>query len=107
MVVNLERLKQIDWERVKNHHPHSWHAELTKATSDLLRDSDRVELSRYNELGYYHRVREAVHFRKMKKEWRATKEVPPNWISKGNNYGLWTAMMSPHNTFSVTSRLCV
>ena len=73
---------------------------LRKETSESLRGSDRFELSKYNQTGYYHKVISMEEFKAMKRYWDMEKRVPQEWIIKGNWPGIWTALFKPSNTYS-------
>ena len=76
-------------------------SELNKETLKILTSSDWVELSLYNEDGYFHRVDSIYHFHLMKQEWERKHEIPPYWISKGYFPGIWMSIFDPYNTFTI------
>lgn len=77
-----------------------WRDRLWVESLRLLTGSDPFELSRYNNVGYFHRVRSQSEFRRMRQTWRQLKSVPPEWIGKGTYPGIWTALFDPCNTIS-------
>ncbi len=91
--------KVIDWLGLKQDYTR-WRSKLWKETYKLLTTSNRIELSQYNQVGYFHRVHEREHFEKMQEEWKQFGRVPQEWITKGNYPGIWTALFAPCNTFS-------
>lgn len=90
---------KINWTELKRDYL-TWREELYRITKELLTSSDRVELSKYNNDGYFHHVSETKHFRLMQEDYERNKRVPEEWLSKGNHPGIWTAMFNPHNTYS-------
>ena len=90
----------INWLGLKRKDYLGWRDALWKETQRILTISDKAELAQYNELGFFHKVSGQDEFEKMQQEWRKLKKVPQEWISKGAYPGIWTAMFSPHNTFS-------
>jgi len=94
------KYKNINWPKIKKNH-HRWKVILGKLTKELLTNSDRVELSKYNEEGYYHHVPNYEHFKQMQLFWGKERRVPEEWIYKGKSPGIWTSMFSPYNTFSI------
>jgi hypothetical protein len=91
--------KEINWTELKLDYSR-WRSKLYKLTKELLTGSDRIELSNYNEKGYFHHVRNPEYFEQMKMFWEKERTIPEEWISKGNFFGIWTAMFNPHNTYS-------
>ena len=77
-----------------------WRSKLYRLTKELLTSSDRFELSQHNEEGYFHHVSNPEHFKQMYADWEREKRIPEEWVLKGNFPGIWTAMFSPHNTYS-------
>lgn len=92
--------KEINWLELK-HNYSRWRSELNRLTKELLTNSDRVELSEYNEDGYFHHLPNSEYFEQMKMLWEKERAVPEEWISKGNFFGIWTAMFNQHNTYSI------
>lgn len=93
-------INNINWPELKEEDYLKWRSNLWKETQKILTSSDRVELSQYNELGFFHRVSNKDAFEMMQREWQELKLVPQKWIGRGAYPGIWTAMFSPHNTFS-------
>jgi hypothetical protein len=101
-------VENLDWKKIKADDYDSWRNKLDLATIQLLKSKGKIELSSYNSIGYYHRVRNPAHFEIMKNEWRRIRKVPGEWISKGNVPGIWTAMFDPCNTYSYgISPICI
>lgn len=94
-------IDSINWPRLKKNI--KWRGILREKTLDALTVSNKVELSQYNGLGYFHKVPNTEDFERMRLQWENTKRVPQEWISKGHFPGIWLAMFSPHNTYSVIS----
>jgi hypothetical protein len=92
--------KEINWSELR-HDYSRWRAELYRLTRELLTKSDRVELSQHNEDGYFHHVSNSENFERMQSFWKREMVVPKEWISKGSFPRIWTAMFSPHNTYSI------
>lgn len=92
--------ERINWRKLRKRSPYGWQTELNRATKELFTASDFVELSQYNELGYFHRVDGEEHLKQLKQDWEQLGRVPQEWISKGSFPGIWTAMFDPHNTYS-------
>ncbi len=92
-------IEKIDWQELKTKKPLAWHNVLTRATMNLI-TSPGFELSKGNEHGYFHHVREEKHFKQMQAEWEKKERVPEEWISKGQYPGIWAAMFNPCNTYS-------
>ena len=92
-----------DWREKKSGSIVEWHADLEEATLKALREQG-VELSRYNDLGFYQRVDSQEVFEEMKKEWKEKDEVLEKWISEGGLPGIWTDMLHPLNTFSTPQK---
>lgn len=90
----------LDWWEIKSERPFEWREKLAEETLNLFSDSRQVELSQYNEKGYYHKVSSEEIFEKMRQEWKDNDQVPEEWISRGKFPGIWTAMFNPINTFS-------
>jgi len=80
-----------------------WRNRLWTESLKLLTGSDPFELSQYNNVGYFHRVRSQSEFRLMQQTWEQLKSVPPEWIGKGNYPGIWTALFDSCNTYSYAS----
>lgn len=101
------RPEEINWTELKKDY-NKWRSELYRLTKELLTCSNKVELSQYNEHGYYHKVRKKEFFEQMKQDWKNFKKVSQEWLAKGNFPGIWTAMFDPHNTYSIHSgSLCI
>ena len=93
------RHQKINWTQLKTNYG-KWRSELYRLTKELLTSSDRVELSQYNNDGYFHHVSETKHFIQMREYWERESRVLDEWVSKGDFPGIWTAMFNPHNTYS-------
>lgn len=91
---------KINWPELKKNYLR-WRNRLWTETHKLFTISDRVELSRYNQLGYFHKVPNQNWFKQMQHDWRQLGEIPQKWISKGGLPGIWTAMFDSCNTFSL------
>lgn len=91
----------MDWPKLKRDYLR-WRSELYRLTEEFLTRSSRVELSEYNEVGYFHHVQKR-HFDQMREHWEKEKKVSEAWIAKGRFPGIWMAMFSPHNTYSIDS----
>ncbi|MFH1473515.1 MAG: hypothetical protein ABIE55_01340 [Candidatus Aenigmatarchaeota archaeon] len=98
--------KEINWSELRKKSM-QWKPTLNKLTRELLTSSDKAELSKYNNDGYFHYVRiieennnSTEIFEKMKMFWEKEKRVPEEWISIRSLPGIWTAMFSPENTYS-------
>src|SRR5436309_414354 len=77
---------------------------LNKRTHKRLRSDsifESVEMSLYNHIGYFHRVDDKNNFNQMKTKWEELRSVPLEWIAKGKWPGIWMAMESPHNTYTL------
>lgn len=97
----------INWVELKSDYS-GWREELYGLTKELLTSSDRFELSKYNEEGYFHHVSSSEQFRQMRVYWDGEKRVPEEWIAKGSFPGIWTAMFDSHNTYSwAPTPICV
>jgi len=92
--------EQINWLELKTDYS-KWRSELYRLTKEFLTSSDRFELFKHNNDGYFHHVSEANHFRQMQEDYENIGRVPEEWLSKGNVPGIWTAMFNPHNTYSI------
>lgn len=97
---------EINWKDLKRDYP-EWRGRLWSETQRLLTGSDKIGLSQYNQIGYFHRVRDPKYFEQMKQEWEQLGKLPERWIGKGNFPGIWTALFDPCNTFSVVDSLPV
>lgn len=93
-------INNINWSELKENDYLIWRSNLWIETQKILTSSNRVELSQYNELGYFHKIHNQNEFKGRQREWQELKRVPQEWIGRGNYPGIWTAMFSPHNTFS-------
>ncbi|MFH1369780.1 MAG: hypothetical protein ABII09_00595 [Planctomycetota bacterium] len=78
-----------------------WKSNLGRLTMELMAASGRVELSAYNEEGYFHHVPGTGHFEEMRAFWEREGRVPEEWVGKGRWPGIWTAMFHPCNTYSM------
>ncbi len=96
-------INDINWPELKGKDYLKWRSDLWKMTQKILMSSNNVELSQNNEVGYFHKVPGAEDFKRMQLEWENTKRVPQEWISRGHFPGIWLAMFSPHNTYSIKS----
>jgi len=103
-MVELQKLRQADWATLNWKDELKRQSKLRKETSKLLRSSGEVELSEYNQTGYYHKVNSMEEFRNMRNYWDAERRVPQDWITKGNWPGILTAMFDPNNTFSIARK---
>jgi len=90
----------INWLELKKDYS-GWRSRLWEETQRVLTCSDKVELSQYNQVGYFHKVHRQSEFERMQQEWEQLRRVPHEWISKGIFPGIWTAMFNPSNTFSI------
>lgn len=61
-----------------------------------------VALSEFNTNVFFHKVHRKQHFEAMRNQWDAVKKVTMDWISKGYWPGIWTAMDSPHHTYTIS-----
>ncbi len=91
-------IQEIDWVRIKPDYL-VWRSLLYYHTKNLLICSEKVELSEFNDFGYFHHVPE-TSFRQMSGQWEDSGKVPEEWITKGDYPGIWTAMFDSHNTYS-------
>lgn len=98
-------LENIDWQDLRQNKGWAWHRILDDKTLEALTSSDDVHLVQFNQLGYFHIVRNQEYFKQMKLEWEQHGRVPREWIAKGGYPGIWTAMFDPHNTYSRHSGL--
>lgn len=94
--------KEIDWPQLQAKQSESWRKVLPEATLSRLISSDG--LADYNEEGYFHDVPEMHHYQQMQENLDSLGRVEPEWISKGNNPGIWIAMFHPCNTRSQWNR---
>jgi len=102
-MVELQKSRQSDGATLNWEDELERKSNLRKETSKLLRGSGEVELSKYNQSGYYHKVNGIEEFRSMRECWDMEREVSQDWITKGNFPGIWTAMFNPNNTFSIAT----
>lgn len=91
----------LDWREIKSENLQEWRDRLNEETSTLLSGSEPIELSQYNDRGFYHKVDGKEIFKNMRQEWEDNNQVPEQWISRGQFPGIWTAMFDPRNTFSL------
>ena len=90
----------INWPRLKKDYL-KWRDRLRLETQKILTSSEKVELSEYNHLGFFHKL-DGYGFRIRRRKWYRLKKMPQEWISVGQYPGLWIAMFNPLNTFSRT-----
>lgn len=95
--------QNINWIELKRENYLKWRSILWRETAKLLTGPKKVDLSRYNELGYFHKLSSREEFEMMRREWERSKSIPEEWIGKGIFPGIWTAMFSPFNTFSIST----
>lgn len=96
-------INNINWPELKEKDYLTWRSNLWIETQKILTSYNRVELSQYNELGYFHKIHNHDEFKRRQREWQELKRVPQEWIGIGAYPGIWTAMFSPHNTFSLAT----
>ena len=96
-------INNVNWPELKERDYLKWRSNLWKKTQKILTSVDRVELSQYNEFGFFHRVSNQDDFGRMQQEWQELKRVPQEWIGRGAYPGIWTAIFSPRNTFSIAT----
>lgn len=97
------KINTINWPELKKKDYLKWRSNLWEETQKILTNSDRIELLQYNGFGFFHKVSNQDDFKRMQQEWQELKRVPQEWIGRGAYPGIWTAIFSPHNTFSIAA----
>ena len=95
-----EGRKNIDWNERKKLFL-GWRNELNRLTRELMTSSGRIQLSDYNDDGYYHHVQSQKHFDDMKSCYEKNGNVPQSWFYKGRFPGIWISMFDPCNTYTI------
>lgn len=89
----------MDWSKIKKNNL-EWRKMLWNETTNTLQlmAKNKVDMTELNSIGVFHKIRIAEN--EMKKEYLSKKNVPHNWIIKGNFPGIWCALFDAKNTYS-------
>jgi hypothetical protein len=90
----------LSWSEIKEIGYPFWRNLLDQRTQSILTSSNRVQLSDYNNEGYFHLVQNKNNYEQMKNDWQEHERVPQQWMNKGRYGGLWVAMFDEVNTYS-------
>lgn len=94
----------IDWPVVKSMDFEKWKYELYCETEKVLKNTGMPELSSYNELGYYHNVKNPGRYAQAKETWTKDKKAISERICAGSYPGIWTSMFHPCNTHNLVEK---
>jgi len=86
------KLKSTDYERFR-----------TELYSKIQTSLEKDSIRNINRQGIYHNVKNRQFWEQMKVEYNSPLPNIQHWLGKGNTFGIWCSLFSPHTTYTFTT----